>query len=72
MQGVRVPLLMLDYSYRRGFDTVYIDGDCISLVELILHPIINLNFCVARNWLQMLCYVIQMLFGCKMLSFMRS
>ena len=30
---------------------MYIDGDCISLVELILRPVINLNFCVARNWL---------------------
>ena len=28
-----------------------IDGDCVSLVEFILRPIINLNFCVARNWL---------------------
>ena len=28
-----------------------IDGDRISLVELILHRVINLNFCVARSWL---------------------
>ena len=40
---------MLDYRYRRGFDAVCIDGDFISLVELILRPIIGLNFCVARN-----------------------
>ena len=48
---VRVSLLMQDYRYRRGFDTICINGDYISSVELILHPVINLNFCVARNWL---------------------
>ena len=29
-----------------------VDSECISLAEVILCSVINLNFCVASNWLK--------------------